>query len=89
MLAVVSTPGGSVPAELREVAEPRAAPNEVVLSVEAFGINRGELSLLPNRPSWQPGQDVVVPDIPLTAVGKPDKPALRSQVTAELEGAQR
>jgi NADPH:quinone reductase-like Zn-dependent oxidoreductase len=58
MLAVVSTPGGSAPAELREVAEPRPASNEVVVSVEAFGINRGELSLLPNRPNWQPGQDV-------------------------------
>jgi NADPH:quinone reductase-like Zn-dependent oxidoreductase len=58
MLAVVSTPGGSAPAELRQVDEPRPGPGEVVLKVEAFGINRGELSLLPNRPNWQPGQDV-------------------------------
>ncbi|MBV9356558.1 MAG: zinc-binding dehydrogenase [Chloroflexi bacterium] len=58
MLALVSTPGGSVPAEVRQVDEPRPGPSEAVLKVEAFGINRGELSLLPNRPNWQPGQDV-------------------------------
>ncbi|HEX5116793.1 MAG TPA: AMP-binding protein [Pseudonocardiaceae bacterium] len=40
-------------------------------------------------PVQTPKDIVVVPDIPLTAVGKPDKPALRRQVTAELEGAQR
>jgi NADPH2:quinone reductase len=58
MLALVSTPGGSAPAELRDVPEPVPAPNEAMLEVRAFAINRGELNLLANRSDWRPGQDV-------------------------------
>jgi NADPH:quinone reductase len=58
MLAVVSTPGGSAAAELRDVAEPTPAPHEALIDVRAFAINRGELTLLANRPDWRPGQDI-------------------------------
>lgn len=54
-------PTGSVDAGIgfAEVPEPVPEPDEVVVEVEAFSINRGETFLL-SRPSpgWRPGKDV-------------------------------
>jgi NADPH:quinone reductase len=50
MLAVVNTPNAAAPVELREVPEPQPAPNEAVIEVRAFSLNRGELRLLQIRP---------------------------------------
>ena len=59
MLALVNTPGGNTPVELREVAEPQPAPNEALVEVRAFSLNRGELRLFQIRPEgWRPGQDI-------------------------------
>jgi NADPH:quinone reductase len=59
MLALVNTPGGSAAVELREVAEPQPAPNEALVEVRAFSLNRGELRLFQIRPEgWRPGQDI-------------------------------
>jgi len=58
MRALVATPDGPAPAEIREVEEPIPAPDELLLEVRTASLNRGELNLLPNRPGWQPGQDV-------------------------------
>src|SRR5499433_1670332 len=59
MLAVVNTPNGKDPVELREVAEPQPAPNEALVEVRAFSLNRGELRLFQIRPEgWRPGQDI-------------------------------
>jgi NADPH:quinone reductase len=59
MLALVNTPGGPTPVELREVAEPQPAPNEALVGVRAFSLNRGELRLFQIRPEgWRPGQDI-------------------------------
>jgi len=59
MLAIVTTPNGAAPIELREVPEPQPAPNEAVVEVRAFSLNRGELRLFQIRPEgWRPGQDI-------------------------------
>ena len=59
MLALVNTPSAPIPVELREVPEPQPAPNEAIVEVHAFSLNRGELALLANRPEgWRPGQDI-------------------------------
>jgi NADPH2:quinone reductase len=58
MLAVVNTPNGTTPVELREVPEPQPAANEALVEVRAFSLNRGELRLFQVRPEgWRPGQD--------------------------------
>ena len=59
MLALVNTPNGAAPVELREVPEPEPAPNEAVVEVRTFSLNRGELRLFQIRPEgWRPGQDI-------------------------------
>jgi NADPH2:quinone reductase len=59
VLALVNTPNGNVPVELRELAEPRPARNEALVEVRAFSLNRGELrSFRNNEEGWVPGQDV-------------------------------
>ncbi|HEY0423414.1 MAG TPA: zinc-binding dehydrogenase [Rhodopila sp.] len=59
MLALVNTPNGSAPIELREVAEPSLAHHEALVEVRAFSLNRGELSSFArNKEGWIPGQDV-------------------------------
>jgi NADPH:quinone reductase-like Zn-dependent oxidoreductase len=57
--ALVATGNPSAPLQLRDVAEPTASPNEVIVKVERVSINRGELRLLATRPEgWRPGQDI-------------------------------
>jgi NADPH:quinone reductase len=59
MLAVVNTPNGSGPIEIRDEPEPEPAANEAVVEVRAFSLNRGELRLMQVRPAgWRPGQDI-------------------------------
>ncbi len=60
MRAVINTPAGpGRVAVVDGVADPVPASDEVVLAVDAFSLNRGELALLGARPEgWRPGQDV-------------------------------
>src|ERR1700675_1442604 len=59
MLAIVNTPSGPEPVAIREVAEPLLQPNEALVGVHAFSLNRGELRLFQVRPEgWRPGQDI-------------------------------
>src|SRR6202008_2570368 len=59
MLALVNTANSTSPVELREVTEPQPAPNEALVEVRAFSLNRGELRLLQIRPeSWRAGQAI-------------------------------
>ncbi|MBV9583416.1 MAG: zinc-binding dehydrogenase [Alphaproteobacteria bacterium] len=58
MLAVVNTPGGE-PVAIREVPEPQPKPNEALVAVHTFSLNRGELRLFQVRADgWRPGQDI-------------------------------
>ncbi|MBV9280555.1 MAG: zinc-binding dehydrogenase [Chloroflexi bacterium] len=85
MKALVSTPDGAQPAEIREVEEPAPAPDELVVDVRAVSLNRGELSLLPARPGWRPGQDIAG----VVAQAAPDGsgPESGSRVAAVVDGA--
>src|SRR5271169_5658009 len=59
MLAIVNTPSGPEPVAIREVAEPELRPDEALVAVHAFSLNRGELRLFQVRPAgWRPGQDI-------------------------------
>src|SRR5579863_6670224 len=59
MRALIATPKGPVPVELRDgLPDPVAAAHEAIVAVRAAGINRGELRLIATRDHWGPGQDV-------------------------------
>ncbi len=59
MLALVNTPNGGAPVELRELPEPQPLRSEALVAVRAFSLNRGELaSFRRNEEGWVPGQDV-------------------------------
>ena len=86
MLALVNTPGGNAPVELREVAEPQPAPNEALVEVRAFSLNRGELRLFQIRPEgWRPGQDIS--GVVLRQAADGSGPAAGTRVVALTENA--
>ncbi|MFI5040929.1 MAG: zinc-binding dehydrogenase [Acidimicrobiales bacterium] len=59
MLGHVTDPAEPGGLARRELPEPSPRANEIVVEVRAYGVNRGELSLLARRPNgWMPGQDV-------------------------------
>jgi NADPH:quinone reductase-like Zn-dependent oxidoreductase len=58
MLALVNTPNGKAPVELRQVPEPAPGLHEALVAVQAFSLNRGELrSFRNNEEGWIPGQE--------------------------------
>ena len=59
MLALVNTPNGKAPVELRQVPEPVPGRRDALVAVQAFSLNRGELrSFRNNDEGWIPGQDI-------------------------------
>lgn len=59
MLALLAASDKPEHVALGEAPPPFPEPDEAVLQVRAFGINRGELNLLASRPvGWRPGQDI-------------------------------
>ena len=86
MLALVNTPSGIAPVEVREVPEPMPAANEALVEVRAFSLNRGELRLMQTRPEgWRPGQDIAGVVLQQAADGSGPKAGTR--VVALTDGA--
>src|SRR5260370_5980473 len=86
MLAIVNTPGGPEPVAIREVAEPELQPNEALVAVHAFSLNRGELRLFQVRPEgWRPGQDIA--GVVLRAAADVSGPAVGTRVVALCDQA--
>src|SRR4051794_37655490 len=86
MLAIVATANGPSWTERREVAPPAPAPNEALVAVRAFAVNRGELTLVRRRDGWQPGQDVAGEVIQPAADGTGPEAGTRVAGLAEWHG---
>lgn len=86
MLAIVATAEGPSWTERREVAPPAPAPNEALVAVRAFAVNRGELTLVRRRDGWQPGQDVAGEVIQQAADGSGPAAGERVAGLAEWHG---
>jgi len=85
MRALISTPTGPTPVELRDgLPDPVAAANEAIVAVRAAGINRGELRLIATRDQWGPGQDVAGEVVRPAADGS--GPPAGARVVALVEG---
>jgi NADPH:quinone reductase len=86
MFAVVNTPGGNTPVELRDVVEPEAQADEAIVEVRAFSLNWGELGLLASRPEgWRPGWDLA--GVVVQAASDGSGPKEGSRVVAVLNQA--
>jgi NADPH2:quinone reductase len=86
MLALVNTPNGFAPVELRDLPEPQPAANEALVEVRAFSLNRGELRLMQTRPEgWRPGQDIA--GVVLRAAADGSGPPAGSRVVALVDNA--
>lgn len=86
MLALVNTLSAPIPVELREVPEPVPAPNEAIVEVRAFALNRGELALLAGRAEgWRPGQDIS--GVVVKAAADGSGPTAGTRVVALADGA--
>jgi len=86
MLAIVNTPGAPEPVAMREVAEPERRPNEALVAVHAFSLNRGELRLFQVRAEgWRPGQDIA--GIVLEAAADGSSPPAGTRVVALCDEA--
>src|SRR5438128_1487541 len=86
MRAIVNTPGGPEPIAIREVAEPELRPNEALVAVHAFSLNRGELRLFQVRPEgWRPGQDIA--GVVVCAAADGSGPAAGARVVALCDQA--
>jgi NADPH2:quinone reductase len=86
MWAIVSTPEKADAVSIQEVAEPHALPDEVLIDVGAFSINRGELGSLSRQPAgWQPGQDIAGTVVRAAADGS--GPAVGTRIVGLIEEA--
>src|SRR5207237_8031385 len=87
MLAIVNTPAGPEPVAIREVAEPELRPDEALVAVHAFSLNRGELRLFQVRPEgWRPGQDIAGVVLRAAADGSGPKAGARVVALCDWEG---
>jgi NADPH:quinone reductase-like Zn-dependent oxidoreductase len=87
MLAIVNTPGGPEPVAIRQIAEPEPKPNEALVAVHAFSLNRGELRLFQVRPAgWRPGQDIAGVVVKQAADGSGPAAGTRVVALCDWEG---
>jgi NADPH:quinone reductase len=86
MRAIVATAEGPSWTERRDVAPPEPEPNEAVVAVRAFAVNRGELRLVRMRDGWQPGQDVAGEVVRAAADGSGPQAGERVAGLAEWHG---
>jgi len=87
MLGLVNMPNGTAPVELQELPEPKPAPNQALVAVHAFSLNRGELTLLRIRPAgWRPGQDIAGTVLEAAADGSGPNPGTRVVALLDWHG---
>jgi NADPH:quinone reductase len=86
MRAIVATADGPSWTDRRDVAPPAPAPDEALVAVRAFAVNRGELTLVRRRDGWQPGQDVAGEVIQAAADGSGPEAGERVAGLAEWHG---
>jgi NADPH2:quinone reductase len=85
MLGYITDPSAPGGLARRDLPEPRPGEHEVVVEVAAYGINRGELSLLKQRPDgWSPGQDVA--GVVHTAAADGSGPPVGARVVGIADG---
>jgi NADPH:quinone reductase-like Zn-dependent oxidoreductase len=91
MKAWVATGKPGEPLTMSDVPEPVPGPGEVVVGVEAYSVNRGEMFALngvygtPAREGWRPGQDIAGTVIRPAPDGS--GPAVGTRVTGHPEAA--
>jgi NADPH2:quinone reductase len=79
-----NAPGGLSLAD--DLPEPEPEPNELLLEIRSFGVNRGEIVLLQQRPDgWRPGQDVA--GVVARAARDGSGPAEGDRVVGVVDGA--
>jgi NADPH2:quinone reductase len=84
MLAIVNTLNQPAPIELRDIPEPVPTPDQALVEVHAFSLNRGELaSFARNKAGWVPGQDIAGVVLRQAANGK--GPAAGARVVALVD----
>ena len=84
MLSAVNAPEEASRIAFTQTDAPAPKPNQVLVEVRAFSVNRGELSLLKARPAgWRPGQDVAGTVVAAAADGT--GPAVGTRVVAKAE----
>lgn len=86
MRALISTGDPARPAAFAEVPEPVAAPDQAVVAVQAFSLNRGDLLMAArSAPGWRLGWDVAGEVVAAAVDGS--GPAAGTQVFGRLEEA--
>ncbi|MBV9582843.1 MAG: zinc-binding dehydrogenase [Chloroflexi bacterium] len=85
MRALICTGDPARPLEMRDVDEPSAADDEVIIETKNVSINRGELRIVASRPNWRPGQDVAGTVVRAAATG--DGPPVGARVVALVDQA--
>lgn len=84
MQVLIATGQSAALVTLGEAERPRPRPGEVLIKVEAFSVNRGEMFSLEDRgPGWRPGKDVA--GVVVQAAADAAAPAPGQRVTGHVE----